>query len=99
MKTEKGIKDLILAQFSQEIEHDKIVDNIIERLKKEGNLIIPEIQIYDLVAELLLYVQKDECFLVNGFRTAEIFKKLKTIIGTTFVISNKQNKECEHQRQ
>lgn len=80
MKTEKGIKELILRQFSQEIEHDKLVDNIIESLKKEGNLIIPELPINDLVAELLLYVQKDECFLVNGFRTAEILKQLRTII-------------------
>lgn len=41
---------------------------------------IPELPIYDLVAELLLYVQKDEHFLINGFRTAEILKQLKTII-------------------
>lgn len=80
MRTEKGIKDLILGQFIEGVEHEKIVDNIIERLKNEGNLIVPDLSIYDLVSELLLYVQKDEHFVVNGFRTAEILKQLRTII-------------------
>ncbi len=80
MRTEKGLKDLILGQFVEGIEQNEIVDNIIERLKNEGNLIIPDLPIYDLVAELLLYVQKDEHFVVNGFRTAEILKQLRTII-------------------
>lgn len=81
MRIEKGLKDLILGQFIEGIEQNEIADNIIERLKKkEGNLIIPDLPIYDLVAELLLYVQKDEHFVVNGFRTAEILKQLRTII-------------------